>query len=794
MEKTLAQLFNRYEPEEIYKDILEKGIVKNVLINREHKIVQAEVSFDRLIPKRKLYAIEAAIRQCYALNIVRIIPKYDASLFNKDYVDELLLEAGHRGAISRGFFNDYKLDMTEGHINIEISFTNGGIELLYSAKTPEMVSEVIMEEFGLSYKVDIKRDENSDYDFAAVIKEREQQYAAEINRLAKEYEEIKKTEPPAEEKKETKNLERVTALGEKENVLEKLEGGIIHVGDTDFDTSEAEFIFGEKFDLDPIPMRSLDKPLRRVVIFGEVFHAESKENRNGDKIIFEFAVTDNDASIFCKMVLESHEGQIVGEVNPGDVVAVRGNVRFDKFANELVMNVLDIAKIKKISRKEKSEEHRVELHLHTCMSSMDAIIAPEEAIKLAQKWGHKAIAITDHGNVQAFPRAMYASEKTGMKVIYGMEAYFVDDTARVVYGDANANFTEDEFCVFDIETTGLSAQSCKITEIGAVKFKNGEIIDIFSTYVDPECPIPQNIVEITGITDEMVKGAPKTEEAVKSFLEFAGDRILIAHNASFDIGFIKKACEDHKIHFKPTYIDTVALSRYLNPDLKKHKLNIIADYYNLGEFGHHRAFNDAEMLAKIFGVMCQKLKKEGAKDTSEMSRIMGEKADPLKLRPYHMILLAKNKIGLKNLYKIVSKGYLDYYYRNPRLPKTVLNELREGLIVGSACEAGELFSAIIAGNPMSELIKIAKYYDYLEIQPLSNNRFMIAKGLAADEEALRNFNRKVIEIGKAAGKPVVATCDAHFVEKRDEIHRKMLQFDRGFTDDGDSELYFRTTI
>ncbi|MBQ7968248.1 MAG: PolC-type DNA polymerase III [Clostridia bacterium] len=795
MSKTLIELFNRFDAGDTkYERLLKECPVKNVKINKELKFVEVDIEPSEVVDKKTIYGLEEALRKCYALQSVRIKTVYKPEWFGRDYIPEVLLEAGRRGAISRGFFNEYNLEMTENKIKLEISFTNGGIELLYSAKTPNVISEVIFEEFGLRYDVEIVRDENGGIDFEAFVKEQEKGFAEKINRAEKQREEQQRViDIKAEKDEEKKNLERVTALGEKENVFEKLEGGIIHVGDTDFDTTEAEYIYGEKFDLEPVPMRSLDKPLRHAVIFGEVFQAEAKENRNGDKVIFEFAVTDNDSSIFCKMVLESDESQITREIKSGDVLAIKGNVRFDKFANELVMNVLDIARIKKITRQDKSEEKRVELHLHTCMSSMDAIIAPEDAIKLAQKWGHRAIAITDHGNVQAFPRAMYASEKTGMKVIYGMEAYFVDDTARVVYGDKTANFTDDEFCIFDIETTGLSAQTCKITEIGAVIFKNGEVTDVFSTYVDPECPIPQNIIEITGITDDMVKGAPKTEEAVKNFLEFVGDRILIAHNASFDIGFIKKACEDHKIHFKPTYIDTVALSRFLNPDLKKHKLNILAEYYNLGEFGHHRAYNDAEMLSKIFGVMCQKLKKEGARDTEEMARIMGEKADPLKLRPYHMVLLAKNKIGLKNLYKLVSKGYLDYFYRNPRVPKTVLNEHRDGLIIGSACEAGELFSAIIAGKPMNELIKIAKYYDYLEIQPLSNNRFMIAKGLAKDEEDLKNFNRKVIEVARAAKLPVCATCDAHFIEKRDEIHRKMLQFDRGFADEGDSELYFRTT-
>ncbi len=797
MAKTLAELFNRFEPNSRQRDILTSGIAENVRINRELKIVEADTVFLSYIKKEELYQLEDAIRQVYNLKRVKIFPKYNSSYFSKDVIPDILQEAGRRGAISRGFFNEYNLEFEDGKISITISFTNGGIELLYTAKTPEIISQIIKDEFGLDYKVEILRDENGGESFFDYIKDEEKRYAENIN-LAIKRREIegggfeKNTDTDKEEKK---NLNRVTALSENNDVFEVKSNTVIHVGDTDFNIENAEYIYGENFDLNgPVPLRNLDKPLRNVTVFGEVFSKESKENRNGDKVIFEFAITDNDSSIFCKMVLETNEAQIVDDIGNGDVLAVKGNVKYDKFADELVLAVYDIAKISKLTRMDTCEKgRRVELHLHTCMSSMDAIIPPEDIIKLAQKWGHKAVAITDHGNVQAFPRAMYASEKTGMKVIYGMEAYYVDDTARALYGEKAANFTEDEFCIFDIETTGLSAQNCKITEIGAVIYKNGEIGEVFSTYVDPECPIPQNIVELTGITDDMVKGAPKTEEAVKKFLEFVGDRILIAHNASFDIGFIRKACEDFKIHFKPTYIDTVALSRYLNPELKKHKLNIIADHYQLGEFGHHRAYNDAEMLAKIFAVMVQKLKKEGAKDTAEMIRIMGEKADPLKLRPYHMVILAKNKIGLKNLYKIVSKGFIDYFYRNPRVPKSVLNELRDGLIIGSACEAGELFTAVIEGKPMSELIRIAKYYDYLEIQPLSNNRFMIAKGIAENEEALRDFNRKIIEIGRKSGRPVVATCDAHFIDKRDEIHRKMLQFDRGFADDGDSELYFRTT-
>lgn len=794
MGKTFLELFSRYKPSDEDRVFLLEAREITARIDREHKLIEVDAPFMQVIDKKTLYRIEEELKQLYCVNGVRIYPKYDGSLFSEKCIPGILLESARRGAVSRGFFNEYKLDIADNRIKIEISFTNGGIELLYSAGTPKIVSDIIKSEYGLNYEVEIKRDENCSYDFAGDVQQKEKQYAGIINDAINRHDELSSRTEDREDKPQRPELERVTTLQSGEGHFEQNGDNIWDIGDMKFDVSSPEYIYGDMFDIKPVPLRELNRPSRNIVALGEVFASEVKENRNGDKIIFEFAITDCDSSIYCKMVLEVGEDGITSQIGSGDVLAVKGSLRFDKYANELILNAADIAKIKKIGRMDKSEDKRVELHLHTCMSSMDAIIPPEDVIKLAQKWGHKAIAITDHGNVQAFPRAMYAAEKTGMKVIYGMEAYYVDDTERALYGNASAVFEEDEFCVFDIETTGLSAQNCKITEIGAVRIKNGEVLDTFSTYVDPECSIPENIVQLTGITDEMVAGAPKTEEAVKAFLAFAGDRILIAHNASFDVGFIKKACTDFKIPFNNSYLDTVALSRYVNPELKKHKLNIIADFYDLGDFGHHRAYNDAEMLSKIFFRMCERLKKEGVRNTSEMIMTMGAKADPLKLRPYHMVLLVKNNTGLKNLYKIVSKGFLDYYYRNPRLPKTVLDELRDGILVGSACEAGELFSAVVEGKPMNELMRIARYYDYLEIQPVCNNRFMIEKGLAKDEEGLRDFNRKIVEIGRKTGKPVVATCDAHFIEKRDEIYRNMLQFDRGYSDfDSESGLYFRTT-
>ncbi len=441
-----------------------------------------------------------------------------------------------------------------------------------------------------------------------------------------------------------------------------------------------------------------------------------------------------------------------------------------------------------------SEEKRVELHLHTQMSAMDALIPPDVAVKTAHRWGHKAVAITDHGNVQGYQEAMLASEKLGQKVIYGMEAYFVDDTARAVYGKADAIFETDEFIVFDIETTGLSFRNDGITEIGAVRVKNGEVLEVFNTFVNPEKPIPEEVVRLTGISDDMVKDAPTQKEAVEKFLAFTGNRVLIAHNAGFDISFIRRVCDDNGMPFENTYLDTVALSRYVNPDLNKHKLDTLANYFGLGEFNHHRASDDAEMLALIFFKMAEKLQEEGIKTLSSMTAAMSDKVDCLKLRTNHMIILVKNKTGLKNLYKLVSYSYLDYYKRHPRIPKTVLDEHREGLIIGSACSEGQLFEAMLENRPRADLLEIASYYDYIEIQPICNNRYLIDKGQAADEEALRDFNRKLISIADELGKPVVATCDAHFLEKHDEIYRKILLAGMKFSDaDKDTGIYFRTT-
>ena len=443
-------------------------------------------------------------------------------------------------------------------------------------------------------------------------------------------------------------------------------------------------------------------------------------------------------------------------------------------------------------------EKRVELHLHTSMSDMDGMTPAAALIKQAHQWGQKAVAITDHGVAQAFPEAMNTveairKEDPEFKVLYGTEAYFVNDLVPAVSGGSQQPLSGDFIC-FDLETTGLSAQNDRITEIGAVRLHNGEITDRFDIFVDPERPIPEKITQLTSITNEMVAGAPKEAEALEQFFQFCGeDAVLVAHNASFDASFVRAALQRQGKPFENTYIDTVTMARSLLPDLKKATLDSVANYLKLKPFHHHRAEDDAAVLGDIFLNFLERLKHDH--NIHRVDEINGALAggDPKKLRPYHMILLVKNHTGLKNLYRLISEGHLNYFYRNPRTPKSLLNKYREGLLVGSACEAGELFRAVVKGESFDNLCKIASYYDYLEIQPLGNNMFMVRNG-DTDVEGLREYNRTIVRIGEKLNKPVVATCDVHFKDPKDADFRRVIMGGRGFDDaDQQAPLYMRTT-
>ncbi|MBE6602337.1 MAG: PolC-type DNA polymerase III [Ruminococcaceae bacterium] len=818
MSKTLLEIFHRYEPSSAeFRQILESADPDSIKLraDKPQRFIEASAAFPCVIPRRTLYRIEEEIRVAYELNMVRLLPRYPSECFSSDSIPDLLMETNRRGIVANGFFNhcDWRLSGTE--LTIDIPFSEGGVELIYDAKTPQLMEDIAREEYGVSIRVSIRK--MKDYDpnaYQSAVESQLREMQREAAKAEVEYHRMQQAQfeadsrPAAAEQEEM--LPRAASIYGEVSIPE-IGNGICRIGFSAFDISAPEYVLGEPFEITPVSIASIDKPMRNIVILGEVFHFQREASRSGDKFDITFDVFDGNASIehrsFSLDVDAANE--LCGAIKDGSVIAMRGYVKHVTRKNsvdpDFTFFYTDIAKISKLKRTDKAPKKRVELHLHTNMSAMDALIPPDVAVKTALNWGHPAVAITDHGNVQGFPEAMLALDdilKSGkeMKVLYGMEAYFVNNTSGVLTGKCDPTF-DAECVVFDIETTGLSVQNCKITEIGAVKIKNGQILDRFNTFVNPEVSIPEDIVKLTGITDEMVADAPLVDDALKSFFKFIGNDpsretqpLLIAHNANFDIGFIRHFAKQCDLPFQNPYLDTVALSKYINPELKNHKLDTIAKAYELGEFNHHRACDDAEMLAMIYFRMIEIMQKMELRDLYHVNSEMIEKADPLKLNTYHQILLVKNQTGLKNLYKLVSMSYLNYYKRNPRIPKTVLEKHREGLIVGSACESGELIRAILENRPESEIEEIVNFYDYLEIQPICNNRFLIADGKIADEEGLRNLNRRVVELGAQYNKPVCATCDAHFVNREDELYRKILMAGMKYDDfDKDVGIYYRTT-
>ena len=817
MSKNLLEIFNRYSPSPEFAEILLSAKTDSITLraDKPQRIIETSAAFPRIIPKKTLYEIEEGIRKAYQLNAVRICPRYDSSLFDESRIPDLLMETNRRGIVANGFFNHCDYRYSGGALKIEIPFTDSGVDLIYDAKTPQLMEEIVKEEYGLTVKVSIHRMEDFDPTlYQSAVSSQLQQMSRDAAKAEVEYQRVQQAQyqtesaPVAEEKE---ILPRAASIYSGD-CLPNIGDGICKIGQSTFDISSPEYILGEPFSIQPMSIAAIDKPVRNIVIVGEIFNFQREESRGGDKFDISFDIFDGNTSIEHRTFgMETEEAnELCGLIKNGSVVAMRGYAkrmtRKGTVDLDYTFFYTDIAKISKIGRKDKAEKKRVELHLHTTMSTMDALIAPDVAVKTAMKWGHPAVAITDHGNVQGFPEAMIAFEKNAsednpFKLIYGMEAYFVNNTAGAVSGVCNPDFRA-ECVVFDIETTGLSVHNCMITEIGAVKIKDGKVLERFNTFVNPECTIPEEIVKLTGITDEMVADAPKYPEALRNFFEFIGNNdetkthkpLLIAHNANFDIGFIRHFAKLAGLPFENPYLDTVAVSKFINPELKNHKLDTIAEAYELGEFNHHRACDDAEMLAMIYFHMIEIMEKMELGDLNRLHQDMVEKADPLKLNTYHQILLVKNQIGLKNLYKLISMSYLNYFKRFPRIPKTLLEKHREGLIIGSACESGELIKAILENRPESEIEDIVNFYDYLEIQPICNNRFLIAEGKIADEEGLRDLNRRVVELGERYHKPVCATCDAHFVNKEDELYRKILLAGMKFKDyDKDVGIYFRTT-
>ena len=816
-EKSFVEVFKKYQPSDEKLSLLDRAHSLKVRFTRppEPLRVEVELSFDAHEDAEIIYEIEDECRTLYNAESFKILPHFPPESFELSNFGEIACEAAVCGAVTHGFFSgaDY-FDDGEA-ITVSIPFNSIGVAFVKNANTEQILSNILKSRYGVSRKVVICEGEGADARSAEwerrradkmvqVEQENRARVVEERAAAAREQEERARALDPQYD------FESKAGLSSATGTYKSISETKCQMGPTVYDFSSPEPVFGEDFDvIEPTPLSEAHRSHGRQVFLGTCFEVTMKETRAGDKTNCMIGISDGASAIYVKKTLKNEElgwvNDLAGAVKKGKKkmlhLAVIGRVQTDKFDNEPFLSPFGIKRVKIEERMDLAEEKRVELHLHTNMSQMDAIITPAELVSTAVRWGHKAIAVTDHGNVQAFPEVMLALEASGadLKVLYGTEAYYVNDTAKCIFGSRYPDF-DDEMIVFDTETTGLSNRTCRLIEIGAARIKGGRIVETFDTFVDPECPIPEEITRLTSITDADVKGAPKEREALERFLEFAGDRLLIAHNAAFDMGFIHAAAERHGIEVNNTYLDTLGLSRYVNPELKNHKLDTIVDYYKLGDFHHHRASDDAVILAHVFNEMLSRLKQEGVVDFDGILAAMSEAVDPVKLKAHHLIVFAKNKVGLKNLYKLISYSYLNYYggagrqKKVPRMPKSVIEQHREGLIIGSACVSGELYNAILEGKKGDELEELASFYDYLEIQPICNNRFLVAEEKVADDDALREINRRIYELGKKLGKPVCATCDAHFVNAEDEIYRRILLAGMKYKDaDKDEPIYLRTT-
>ncbi len=774
----LSKFIKKEIKKDEFTDKLINSKVTALTVDKVAGTVCFSIVFNDFLPYDKLRTAESFLQDVLCLHSVKINPIFSKEDFCSEAVFSACQKLKEEDASINGIFNDAKVNINESEVIIELS--HGGFDLLEHKKTDRKLTELIRAWF----------DKEMTVKFSGTLSLKHGD-STNIERLH-----------VLEEKRRRDNIVEKMEI-EESRILEKAESLKISVRKDEglkpqIILSSLRQIFGTMTKPKLQPIEKLESEVRNVFIWGDIFDIEVRETRDKSKKIYSFYITDYTDSMIVKQIQDSKQCAVFDSLSKGDTIVVKGDVSYDKYDRENIMSLKAMGKVKKVEVSDMSKEKRVELHAHTNMSTMDAITPIGKLIDRAVKWGHRAIAVTDHGVAQAFPDAMNAWLKlkkadVDFKIIYGVEAYFVNDLVPAVKGEFDIGLDE-EFICFDLETTGLSANTEKITEIGAVKVVNGEITDTFGTLVNPLKPISRKITEITGIDDNMVKDAPHETEALKSFFEFCGNSpVFVAHNADFDMSFLRAAAQRVGIEFAENYIDTLTMCRSMFKDIKNHKLDTVANYLKLKPFNHHRAVDDATVLADIFINLLLRLKEDkNIESTKEINSILAG-GDYKKLRSHHQIILVKNLVGLKNLYKIISAGHLNYFYKNPRVPKSFLDKHREGLIIGSACEAGELFKAIVRGEKFSELLKIADYYDYLEIQPIGNNMFMVKNG-TCDIQTLKEYNKTVVKLGEKLGKPVVATGDVHFMDPHDAKYRTILMNSKGFSDAEDqAPLYFKTT-
>jgi len=762
---TLGQMFEISSSNEEISKIL-NSYIDSATVDTKTKSICITLAFNELCSPGALCAVENQVCVKYNANVVRIIPHYPEELMNNDYFISLSQKVKDKFPAINGYLQNAVFEFCDNTLKINLS---GKGEVFVKPCAAWMKKE-ISDNFGLNINIEIMDGEFSEEDVEKLRRKMIAELPAQVAPAPKK-------PTPAPQPKEKSSI--------KHNKLKTVDG---------------ELLLG-KPQMDVItPMSEINDEFGKVSVEGDVFYTDHKENLERGTMRLKFDITDYTGSIKVTKSLPLEEGQALAKaMKKGAHVKVHGITAYDMYVQDTVLKAQNIVKCEKKIRQDKADKKRVELHMHTTMSSMDGTASAESLIARAAKWGHSAVAITDHGVVQAFPEAMKAAKDNEIKVIYGIEAYFINNDSNVTALKGTSNEPLDgEFVCFDIETTGLNAGVDGITEIAATVLRNGELCEEYHTYVNPQRPIPEKITQLTGISNETVKGAPTEEDALRDFLNFVNGRVLVAHNADFDIGFLRAGCRKFGIDYDFVSLDTLTMARILMPNLERHKLNIVANALSLPKFQHHRAGDDAATVAYMLVKFFDMLKNSPArtKNAGEINLDLSgmNTGKVAKVRPYHLIILVKNYVGLKNLYKLVSLSNLKYYQRRPIMPKSVLDEYREGLIIGSACEAGELYGAIVSKKSDEEIKKIASYYDFLEIQPVGNNQFMVESGMVRSIDEIRDFNRKVVDLGEKLNLPVAATGDVHFLEPHDEVYRRILMAGMGFTDaDNQAPLYFKTT-
>lgn len=770
--KKFPLVFDKVSLSAPLQEVFRETTVLSLTIHRKEREIVTEIAADAVIPPLYWEKLrKEMMQQLPGVKEVHIFPKYQ--LMDKepktvlaDFWDTIRSHVAAQSKVCSGVISDADWDYQDGKMQIFVKHNMA--YYLSQKKLDDAVAKLVQEETGLAMSVQFKNVQSSEEDRARMEQEQRTKTEELLQQIASA----------------TQAAEQAKVSAEVGAVSEAVSRGIL---------------FGKEFTGTPVKIVDTKIPGESVIVEGNIFNIEPREIK-GEKYIVSFDITDKSDSTTVKFFVKRSvfDNELKDRIKKDAYLRVQGEVQFDKYAKEInIMAKAIMTAQAPPPRMDTAEEKRVELHLHTQMSSMDGVTPVKTYIKRAIEWGHKAIAITDHGVVQAFPDAMNAADKSDLKVIYGVEAYLIDDLGNAVFSPRGQNL-DDTYVVFDIETTGLSKEKEMITEIGAVKVADGKIIDRFSTFVNPQRPISAEITKLTGITDDMVKDAPTIENVLPEFLKFCEDTVLVAHNASFDTGFIRIAAERAGLgELHHTIVDTLELARALLPELNKHKLDIVCEHLGVTLNGHHRAVNDAEATAEVFIKFLDMLAEKKIFTLDEINVLASRTVNYKKLRAYHAIILVKNYTGLRNLYELVSMAHIDYFFRRPRIPKSKFMQMREGLILGSACEAGELYRALLDGEPKQRIEELVHFYDYLEIQPLGNNKFMIDSPRVENihsMEDIKNMNRKIVELGETYGKPVVATCDVHFIDPDDAAYRKIIMAAEGFPDaDNQPPLYFRTT-